>query len=68
MGRIQGNTAWGEPSGPVSVGVGLAEDSVGWVNTVRYVLSEWTGNPIAFKPATFYLEVVSHRARRIGRA
>lgn len=28
------------------------------MNHVRYVLSGWTGNPITFKPATFYLEVV----------
>ena len=26
---------------------------------MRYAISGWTGNPIAFKPATFYLEVVS---------
>lgn len=33
--------------------------SVGWVNTIRYTLSSWSGNEIKFKPATFYLEVVS---------
>jgi hypothetical protein len=25
---------------------------------MRYVISGWTGRPIAFKPATFYLEIV----------
>lgn len=34
-------------------------ERVGWVNTVRYAVAGWTGKPIAFKPATFYLEVVS---------
>jgi len=48
--------------------VGDAECSVGWVNQVRYVISEWTGNPIAFKPATFYLEVVCRRSPDVSLA
>ncbi|TXT11072.1 hypothetical protein VHUM_01823 [Vanrija humicola] len=46
---------WGEYRGTLS-GVNHL-DLVGWVNQVRYILSDWTGNPIAFKPATFYLEI-----------
>jgi triacylglycerol lipase len=38
-------------------------DLVGWVNTVRYTLSEWAGKPIAFKPATFYLELADYLAK-----
>ncbi|KAL7417392.1 Alpha/Beta hydrolase protein [Mrakia frigida] len=37
-------------------------DLVGWVNQVRYTLSEWAGKPIAFKPATFYLELADYLA------
>jgi triacylglycerol lipase len=44
----------------------LTWSSVGWVNHVRYVISGWTGNPIAFKPATFYLEIVSAKSCRDG--
>ncbi|OCF34680.1 triacylglycerol lipase [Kwoniella heveanensis BCC8398] len=46
---------WGEYRGTL-VGVNHL-DLVGWVNTVRYAMAGWTGKPIAFKPATFYLEV-----------
>ena len=35
--------------------------SVGWVNHVRFTMEAWAGRPIAFKPATFYLEIVSAR-------
>lgn len=38
-------------------------DLVGWVNHVRYTLSAWSGKEIAFKPATFYLEVADHLAK-----
>ncbi|RSH84369.1 uncharacterized protein EHS24_005889 [Apiotrichum porosum] len=37
-------------------------DLVGWVNAVRYMLSGLTGKPIAFKPATFYLEISDYLA------
>ncbi|WWC87704.1 uncharacterized protein L201_002596 [Kwoniella dendrophila CBS 6074] len=39
-------------------------DLVGWVNTVRYTIAGWAGKPIAFKPATFYLEVVDYLAEQ----
>lgn len=48
---------WGEYRGTL-LGVNHL-DLVGWVNHVRYAFSNWSGNPISFKPATFYLEVVS---------
>lgn len=41
--------------------MGLADIRVGWVNHVRYAIAGWTGKPITFKPATFYLEIVSLR-------
>ncbi|KAI5452550.1 lipase 2 [Naganishia albida] len=39
-------------------------DLVGWVNTIRYTLSSWSGNEIKFKPATFYLEVADLLAKK----
>lgn len=51
---------WGEYRGTL-LGVNHL-DLVGWVNHVRYAFSNWSGNPISFKPATFYLEVVSKAA------
>ncbi|WWC68777.1 uncharacterized protein I206_102712 [Kwoniella pini CBS 10737] len=53
---------WGEYRGTL-VGVNHL-DLVGWVNTVRYTLAGWTGKPIAFKPATFYLEVADYLAEQ----
>lgn len=48
---------WGEYRGTL-LGVNHL-DLVGWVNQMRYMMSSLTGNPIPFKPATFYLEMVS---------
>ncbi|WVR03961.1 hypothetical protein IAU60_000960 [Kwoniella sp. DSM 27419] len=53
---------WGEYRGTL-VGVNHL-DLVGWVNTVRYTLAGWTGKPIAFKPATFYMEVADYLAEQ----
>ncbi|WVF66905.1 hypothetical protein IAT40_001648 [Kwoniella sp. CBS 6097] len=53
---------WGEYRGTL-VGVNHL-DLVGWVNTVRYAMAGWTGKPIAFKPATFYLEVADYLAEQ----
>ncbi|RSH94528.1 hypothetical protein EHS25_004332 [Saitozyma podzolica] len=53
---------WGEYRGTL-LGVNHL-DLVGWVNHVRYVISGWTGNPIAFKPATFYLEISDYLAEQ----
>nr|XP_018264559.1 triacylglycerol lipase [Kwoniella dejecticola CBS 10117]OBR86717.1 triacylglycerol lipase [Kwoniella dejecticola CBS 10117] len=53
---------WGEYRGTL-VGVNHL-DLVGWVNTVKYTLAGWTGKPIAFKPATFYLEVADYLAEQ----
>ncbi|OXG46103.1 triacylglycerol lipase [Cryptococcus neoformans] len=53
---------WGEYRGTL-VGVNHL-DLVGWVNTVRYAVAGWTGKPIAFKPATFYLEVTDYLAEQ----
>ncbi|KAL7419640.1 lipase 2 [Cryptotrichosporon argae] len=53
---------WGEYRGTL-VGVNHL-DLVGWVNHVRYALSGWTGNPITFKPATFYLEISDYLAEQ----
>jgi len=53
---------WGEYRGTL-LGVNHL-DLVGWVNQVRYALSGWTGNPIAFKPATFYLEIADYLAEQ----
>lgn len=39
-------------------------DLVGWVNQIRYTLSAWVGQEIAFKPATFYLEVADFLAKK----
>ncbi|EIW68895.1 hypothetical protein TREMEDRAFT_68852 [Tremella mesenterica DSM 1558] len=53
---------WGEYRGTL-LGVNHL-DLVGWVNHVRYALSGWTGKPITFKPATFYLEVADYLAEQ----
>ncbi|WVQ94713.1 hypothetical protein IAU59_001793 [Kwoniella sp. CBS 9459] len=53
---------WGEYRGTL-VGVNHL-DLVGWVNSVRYAMAGWTGKPIAFKPATFYLEVADYLAEQ----
>jgi triacylglycerol lipase len=48
---------WGEYRGTL-LGVNHL-DLIGWVNQLNYMMSSLTGKPIEFKPATFYLEVVS---------
>ncbi|WVN90509.1 uncharacterized protein L203_105745 [Cryptococcus depauperatus CBS 7841] len=53
---------WGEYRGTL-VGVNHL-DLVGWVNSVRYAMAGWTGKPILFKPATFYLEVADYLAEQ----
>ncbi|WOO78979.1 Lipase 2 [Vanrija pseudolonga] len=53
---------WGEYRGTLN-GVNHL-DLVGWVNQVRYILSDWSGNPITFKPATFYLEISNFLAEQ----
>ncbi|TYJ58737.1 hypothetical protein B9479_000573 [Cryptococcus floricola] len=53
---------WGEYRGTL-VGVNHL-DLVGWVNTMRYAVAGWSGKPIAFKPATFYLEVADYLAEQ----
>ena len=45
----------------------VCSDLIGWVNTVRYTLLEWAGKPVAYKPATFYLELVSLLPRPMRR-
>lgn len=42
---------WGEYQGTLENVNHL--DLVGWVNPVRYTISEWVGKPISFKPASF---------------
>ncbi|WRT65552.1 uncharacterized protein IL334_002497 [Kwoniella shivajii] len=53
---------WGEYRGTL-VGVNHL-DLVGWVNSIKYTFAGWTGKPIAFKPATFYLEVADYLAEQ----
>ncbi|KAI9632469.1 Alpha/Beta hydrolase protein [Dioszegia hungarica] len=53
---------WGEYRGTL-LGVNHL-DLVGWVNHVRYAIAGWTGKPITFKPATFYLEISDYLAEQ----
>lgn len=56
------SSKWGEFRGTL---VGCSHvDLVGWVNHVRFTMEAWAGRPIAFKPATFYLEVADHLAKQ----
>lgn len=48
---------WGEYRGTL-LGVNHLE-MVGWVNAMKNMFSNLTGNPVSFKPGTFYLEIVS---------